>query len=174
MLKKIIKFFSILLYYGFAIHLPCSYQPYSFKIFKFLRYILAKNILKSCGKNVNIENGARFGFNVTLGNNSGLGVNSIVERAIIGNNVMMGRDVIIISGSHKFENCNIPMIFQGMQPEKEVIIEDDVWIGHRVIILPGVKIGRGSIIGAGAVVTKDVTQNTIVGGVPAKIIRYRK
>ena len=59
-------------------------------------------------------------------------------------------------------------------PKQKVIIGDDVWIGTRVIILPGVRVGTGSIIGAGAVVTKDVPDYAIVGGVPAKIIKFRK
>lgn len=61
---------------------------------------------------------------------------------------------------------------QGMRIS-EVVIGNDVWIGMRVIIMPGVKIGNGVVIGAGAVVTKDVPDFAIVGGVPAKIIRYR-
>ena len=56
---------------------------------------------------------------------------------------------------------------------KKVTIGNDVWIGTRVIILPGVTVGNGVIIGAGAVVTKDVPDMAIVGGVPAKIIKYR-
>jgi maltose O-acetyltransferase len=66
------------------------------------------------------------------------------------------------------------MIDQGFKDKEPVIIEDDVWIGARVIILPGVKIGKGSIVGAGAVVTKDVEPYSIVAGVPAKLIRKRK
>ncbi len=61
---------------------------------------------------------------------------------------------------------------QGMRIS-EVVIGNDVWIGMRVIIMPGVKVGDGAVIGAGAVVTKDVPDFAIVGGVPAKIIRYR-
>ena len=62
---------------------------------------------------------------------------------------------------------------QGFEPEQVMHIGDDVWIGTNVIILPGVNIGSHCIIGAGAVVTKDVPDYAIVGGVPAKVIRYR-
>lgn len=68
--------------------------------------------------------------------------------------------------------CNVPMAMQGLE-NLPVTVGDDVWIGSRVMILPGVKIGKGSIIGAGAVVTKDIPEYSIVGGVPAKLIRSR-
>ena len=63
---------------------------------------------------------------------------------------------------------------QGFTEVDPIVIEDDVWIGARVIILKGVTIGKGSIIGAGSVVTKDVEPYSIVGGNPAKLIRKRK
>lgn len=66
------------------------------------------------------------------------------------------------------------MNLQGMSKEHPVLIEDDVWIGANVIILPGVKISKGSIIGAGSVVTKNVPEYAIVGGNPARVIKYRK
>ena len=62
---------------------------------------------------------------------------------------------------------------QGMRVS-EVIIGNDVWIGMRVIIMPGIKVGNGVVIGAGAVVTKDVPDYAVVGGVPARIIKFRK
>ena len=62
---------------------------------------------------------------------------------------------------------------QGMRVS-EVVVGNDVWIGMRVIIMPGVKVGNGVVIGAGAVVTKDVPDYAIVGGVPARIIKFRK
>ena len=92
---------------------------------------------------------------------------------IIGNDVMMGPEVVILTYSHKFDRLDIPMNDQGSYVDP-VMIGNDVWIGTRSIILPGVKIGNGVLIGAGAVVTKDVPDYAIVGGVPAKIIRYRK
>ena len=63
---------------------------------------------------------------------------------------------------------------QGNEIEQPVIIEDDVWIGARVTILPGCRICKGSVIAAGAVVTRDVPPYTIVGGVPARFIKNRK
>lgn len=91
----------------------------------------------------------------------------------IGDNVMMGPDVTILTYTHNIARIDIPMGQQG-SVVKEVTIGNDVWIGMRSIIMPGVKIGNGVVIGAGAVVTKDVPDYAIVGGVPAKIIRYRK
>lgn len=90
----------------------------------------------------------------------------------IGKNVMMGPDVTILTHTHNIERTDIPMGHQGSRIA-EVVIGNDVWIGMRVIIMSGVKIGNGVVIGAGAVVTKNVPDFAIVGGVPAKIIRYR-
>ena len=142
---------------------------------KCLRGFCGKLILVKCGKNVNIEKGAKFSPSVELGNNSGIGINAHLDgKVIIGNDVMMGPDVCIFVRNHKFDRTDIPMNMQGATIERPVIIGDDVWIGARVIILPGVKIGNGAIIGAGSVVTKDVPDYAIVGGNPAEIKKYRK
>jgi len=91
----------------------------------------------------------------------------------IGRDVMIGQGVIIFSAGHKFDRLDIPMIQQGYVLRK-VVINDDVWIGSNAIILPGVTIGKGAIIGAGAVVTKNVEPYAIVAGVPAKKIKTRR
>lgn len=91
----------------------------------------------------------------------------------IGDNVMMGPEVTILTHTHRIDRTDIPMGQQGSMVS-EVVIGDDVWIGMRAIILPGVRIGSGAVIGAGAVVTKDVPDYAVVGGVPARVIRYRK
>ena len=79
----------------------------------------------------------------------------------------------ILTHTHNIERTDIPMGQQGMRVS-EVIIGNDVWIGMRVVIMPGVRIGIGVVIGAGAAVTKDVPDYAIVGGVPARIIKFRK
>lgn len=175
-LKKTKKMISLLLYYGFATYLPKSNRPHAFHLTKPIRYHICKNIFDSCGKNVNVERCAYVGDGrgINIGNNSTIGVNcKIAQNVTIGDNVMMGEDVVIMTTTHNYDNLNIPMMLQGSRTLSNVI-ENDVWIGTRVIILPGVKIGTGSIIGAGAVVTKDVPGYSVVGGVPAKIIRSRK
>ncbi|MBQ4159449.1 MAG: glycosyltransferase, partial [Clostridia bacterium] len=162
------------LYYLFARHLPCSDLPYSLGA-KYLRRGLCKAMFKQMGKNVNIEHGAFFasGRDIEIGNNSGLGLNCRVAGPLkIGNDVMMGPNVMIFTQNHETENIEKPMRLQ-TAPKKGVTIGNDVWIGANVTILPGVTVGDGAILGAGAVVTKDVEPYSIVGGNPAKLIKKR-
>lgn len=90
----------------------------------------------------------------------------------IGDYVMIGPHCFFGTVHHKFDDPSLPMIFH--KPEiRPIVIEDDVWIGANVTVLGGVTIGHGSVVAAGAVVSKDVEPYLIVGGVPAKLIRYR-
>ena len=110
-----------------------------------------------------------------LGENSYISYNSIIgvnEYIKIGKNVMIAQNVSIRDTDHRFDRLDIPMIKQGIVTSP-IIIEDDVWIGYGAVITKGVKIGKGAIVAAGAVVTKDVPEYAVVGGVPAKIIRFR-
>lgn len=167
------NFLGKVIYRLIAVHLPLSDARFNFGSKK-LRAFCGKLILRSCGHNVNIEKGARFDSLVSLGNNSGIGVNAFIASHVdIGNDVMMGPDCIILTSNHGFDNRSIPMWQQKSSSPRPVVIEDDVWIGTRVIILPGVHIGKGSIIAAGSVVTHNVEPYSIVGGNPAKLIRYR-
>lgn len=164
--------FKYFLYVILAKNLPISYHfPPAKKIRGFFGHI----ILKSHGKNINIEKGAIFNSQVSLGTNSGIGVNCEVYGPVtIGDNVMMGPDVVIYTNNHSTARTDITMIEQGYEEVKPVVIGNDVWIGKRVIILPGVTIGNGCVIGAGSIVTKDVSDFTVVAGNPATIIRVRK
>jgi maltose O-acetyltransferase len=169
--------FWYFLYYGFAQHLPASYRYQPFGRFsKWCRAKTCKRLFRYCGQNVNVEKGANFytGWEIEIGDNSSLGIDCMIPYDLkVGKDVMMGPYVIIVGENHNFERSDIPMRLQGYKHFPPVRIEDDVWIGARSIILPGLTIGRGAIIGAGSVVTKNVPPFAICGGNPARIIRYR-
>lgn len=174
MTKKIKNAIGYVLYYFFARHLPCSGLPYSIGS-KSVRSFCASLMFDKCGKNVNIEHGAFFGSGrgIELGDNSGIGLNCrVAGPLVIGNDVMMAPNVTIVTQNHKISDLNVPMRLQ-TAPKQKVTINDDVWIGTNVIILPGITVGKGSVIAGGAVVTKDVPEYAIVGGNPAKVIKFR-
>lgn len=161
------------LYYGLAQHLPSSCSGLKLGQ-KTLRRFCGRLMLASCGKDVNIEHGAFFSPKVTLGDRSGIGVNAkIYGTCAIGNNVMMGADCTIITRNHCVSRTDVPMMDQGFEEERPVTIGNDVWIGDRVTILPGAKLGDGCVIGAGAVVTGEIPPYAVAAGVPARVIRYR-
>lgn len=170
------KYIWLLLYYVFLQHLPSSYAPFVGKFCNALRIICVKHIFKKCGKISTMDRKAYFGtgFEIEIGDYSGIGEKCIVPKnTIIGNYVMMAPEVYIVGNNHITTDVNTPMCFQGKTDDKVTIIEDDVWLGARVMIMPGRKIGQGSILAAGAVITKDVPSLCIFGGNPAKLIRRR-
>jgi len=114
--------------------------------------------------------GISIGDNVIIGPGCFLGFGGKIE---IGNHVMIAPHVVIVSHNHSFDRLDIPMRNQALKC-LPITIEDDVWISSHVTILPGVTIGRGAIIAAGAVVNHDVAPFSIVGGVPAKQIGTRE
>lgn len=168
-------YLRLVLYYLLLRHLPAS-DTWAGRWARPIRSGICRGIFRRAGMNINVERGVFFGdgSELEIGDNSGIGVNCrILGPVSIGNDVMMAPDVIIQTRSHRFDCVDVPMRLQGSRDTQAVVISDDVWIGTRVIILPGVTVGRGAIVGAGAVVTKDVPEYAIVGGNPARIIRYR-
>ena len=173
-MSRLSRKIGALLYYGCAKHLPPSFSGLQLGQKAFRRFC-GKLMLRSCGKDVNIEQGALFSDRVSLGDYSGIGINARINgTCTIGHHVMMGRDVVVITRNHVFDRTDIPMMEQGLGEERPVVIGNDVWIGDRVVILSGVTVGDGSILAAGAVVTNDVPPYAIVGGVPARVIKMRK
>lgn len=162
------------IYYRFASKLPSSYNTKS-KFPGRLRAWCAKYLLEHRGEEVNIEKNVELRWGgIELGDRSSFGEGSIIGgNTVVGKDVMIGRQLLTIPRNHKIDDPDLPMIKQGFQPATKIIIDDDVWIGDRVTILAGVHIHSHSVVGAGAVVTKDVPEYAIVGGVPAKVIRYR-
>ncbi len=172
------KTIYLLLYYSIARFLPKSTTPIIGKRARSIRRFLCSRIFKECGDKLVVENGVYFGNGkgLKVGNEVGLSSNiKILSRNIeIGNYVMIGEDSLFLGGTHKFDDISKPMGHQGRTENSPLTIGSDVWIGVRVIVLPGCKqIGNGVIIGAGAVVTKDIPDYAIVGGNPAKILKYR-
>ena len=91
----------------------------------------------------------------------------------IGANCPIGPGVVMRTANHRFSRVDVLIQHQGHEPA-DITIEDDCWIGANVVIIGGVRIGRGAIVGAGAVVTRDVPSMAIAAGVPARIINYRR
>jgi maltose O-acetyltransferase len=142
-----------------------------------LRRHAARQLLAECGVDVNIEHGVRCSRigDVKIGDHSGIGINCRLGGPVtIGSDVMMGPDVVILASAHRRDRTDIPMRLQQHEPMREVVIGDDVWIGTRAILLPGVTIGSHAIVGAGAVVTRDVPEWGIAVGNPARVIKDRR
>lgn len=174
-MNRLLRILFLGFYYCFARYLPRTTSRLSLGSGVVRRFV-CRFIFKRMGKNVVIEQLAYFslGSQLEIGDNSGLGVNCRCVGPIkIGDDVMMAPDVIILTSNHETSDTTRTMRGQGARPDAPVIIEDDVWIGTRVIILPGVTVHQGAIIGAGSVVTKDVPAFSIVGGSPARVRKYR-
>lgn len=108
---------------------------------------------------------------VTIGDYTRIGIhNTIIGPVCIGNHVNLAQGITITALNHNFEDASKRIDEQGIST-KPVVIGDDVWIGANAVILPGVTIGSHCVVAAGAVVTKDVPDNCVVGGVPAKVIK---
>lgn len=163
------------LYWAASKQLPASTSPGG-KLWRAIRGRIAGPLFESAGEGINIEHGASFGRGdrIQIGNHSGIGINCRLDGpVIIGSDVMMGPEVMIYALGHNFSDTSRPMITQGMSSPRPVVIEDDVWIGARAVILPGVTIGRGSIIAACTTVTKDVAPFSVVAGNPGQVVRSR-
>ena len=137
--------------------------------------VAARRLLSGCGVDVNVEHGAEFGsgYGRYLGDRAGIGVDCRIYPCRIGSDVMMGPEVLIFDRGHAFSDARRSIGQQGETESRPPVIGNDVWIGARAIILPGVTVGDGAVIGAGAVVAKDIPANTVVAGNPARQVGHR-
>lgn len=114
---------------------------------------------------------------IKIGNNCGIGAGahiSAINGIYIGDNVLTGKDILITDNAHGSTDRGVLDISPNQRPlhsKGKVVIEDNVWIGEKACVMPGVTVGKGSIIAANAVVTRDVPPYCLVGGIPARIIR---
>lgn len=162
-----------------------------YKLFSFLqrgiyRVIVMpfmKAMLKNCGKRVYIGPGSSLCYrNISIGNDVSIGRNAEFICALaeikIGDHVMFGPHVFMITGGHRMDVIgrymkDIRNDEKLPENDQNIVVEGDNWIGANAIILKGVTIGKGAVVAAGAIVTKDVPPYAVVGGVPAKIIKMR-
>jgi maltose O-acetyltransferase len=167
--------FWLVFYYGFARWLPASSMPFGV-LSNRIRTFAARRIFLKCGDKAVVKRGAYFGVGskVELGNNSQIGENARIEYdVVIEDDVMMGIEAMILATRHRTDSLDRPLIDQGYDARQPPRLCKGCWIGGRAMILPGVRVGEHAIVAAGAVVTTDVPDYAVVGGVPAKIIKMR-
>lgn len=151
------------------------------QVWQRIKMLILRSAFSRHGKHLIFDPNGFYNFeNIEMGDDVSIGDHatflSSESKIIIGNKVMFGPNVTIVSGDH---NTSVIGKFMYDIHEKkpgddiDVIIEDDVWVGSNVVILKGVKVGRGAIIAAGAVVNKEVFPYSIVAGIPAKQISKR-
>lgn len=170
------KYAPYLAFYWFARWLPASHAYRTIGLYSArLRGWLCSFLFDSMAPGCVVEHGVEFGTGagIVMKERACLGVRAQVlgdGGLEVGRDAMMGPDVTIITQDHK---ASPDGKFDGYDRAK-VVIGDDAWIGARAVILKGVKVGKSAIVAAGAVVSKDVPDYAIVGGVPAKVIKFRE
>lgn len=152
------------------------------RIINYLYCLKLRHSLRKCGNNLRIGSGGIISSPnmIEIGDNVAIGPHvvlySIYKKIIMGNNVVLGPNVTMVSGDHNIRKVGVPIIDNHEKEpsdDEDIIIGDDVWIGANVTVLKGVEIGRGCVIGAGALLVKSIPAYCIAGGVPAKIIGVR-
>jgi len=145
------------------------------RIFNGIRCFLLKRFLVYFGKGNEFDSQIYLGKgdDVEIGDHCQINTRCRLVNVKIGNFVMIAPDVVFIPELHRSDSLEIPMSKQGVLKFPQTIVENDVWIGYGAVIMPGIRIGKGAIIGARAVVTRDVSSYSVVAGVPARIIRMR-
>ena len=171
-----LKITCYLLYSFLGKYLPEHGTLGSLGIFgNWFRKVLCRPLFKESARNISVGKGADFGNgrNLIMKEHANIGPYALIGNSrgmvTIGRHVMMGHQCIVISQNHKY----LAEGYDGFEG-KDVFIDDYAWLGHRVTVLPGVHIGKHAIIGAAAVVTKDIPDYAIAVGNPAKVVKYRK
>ena len=167
------RWVAIMLYYTIYVVRGCTNRFLSF---------FYKKMLRGCGSNVRFSAlTSDFTYrNLTIGNDVYIGPHALFlcteSQIFIVNKVLFGPHVTIIGGDHRITDVGrfiYDVLDKHPEDDQDVHIEDDVWIGTNTTLLKGVTVGRGAVVAAGALVTKDVPPYAIVGGVPAKVLKYR-
>ncbi len=173
--ESVVKRLQLIIYYLIISKLPHSRLHRVFNRIRCWYVCRVLTIMKPNQENY-FEDNVYIGnaSNVTIGEHCHINENVFIQGATIGNYVMIAPNVTLLNSLHNYQKTDVPMIKQGGVENLNSTIEDDVWIGRNAIIMPNITIGKGAVVGAGCVVTKDVAPYSVVGGVPAKVIKRRK
>jgi acetyltransferase-like isoleucine patch superfamily enzyme len=154
-------------------------QTFSLFAYYIVNYVIGKKNA-TIGKNSKIHptvilrqsERIKIGSHCLINHNNVLQAGKFKGKIIIGDYVHTGANVMMFAFNHSFDDLDTPTILQDYY-DGDIVIDNDVWIGAGSVILAGVHIGKGAIVAANAVVNKNVPEKAIVGGVPAKILKYR-
>ena len=170
--------FNIIKYFLYFICLFVSDKDKKGKIRKYARsgesLYRIKRTAKVLGKNFDIYGKAKINAQTYIGDNVGIQTGFCIDgegACYLGNNIAIGKECLIITSNHDYEGDMLPFNPRGIK--KDVHIDDNVWIGSRVMILPGTHICEGAIIQGGSVVHGEIPKCAIAGGNPAKVFKYR-
>lgn len=174
MLRNLVHLVSLVAYRSIGMRLPHTFWPGG-GAFTAARRLMLRGMGCRIGPGCDLEPHIDMGFRPRVSIGSGCQINqrTSIRSATIGDHVMIAPGVVLLDRQHNFDRTDIPMSEQGASDRRPVIVESDVWIGQNAIVMPGLTIGHGSIVAAGAVVTRDVPPYSIVAGIPARIIGNR-
>jgi len=171
--EYLVQIITTVISFAFIKHL---FSAFAYYVINYVRGLKIANI----GKNTKIHPTVilRQAERIFIGENCLINHNNVLQggkktgKIIIGNYVHTGANVMMFAFNHGFDKLDIPTINQNYY-DGDIIIDDDVWIGAGTVILPGVRIGKGVVIASNSVINKDVKSFTIVGGVPARLLKER-
>jgi len=141
-----------------------------------IRYLFARGILARCGRCVVVEKHARLHPRLEVGDRVQIGAGCqfmIGGQVVLGDDVLLGPEVAFVDTNHRWNRLDVPIKEQGFAAPRPIFVGKGAWIGLRATILPGVHIGEGAIVGAGAVVMRNVAAYAIVIGNPAHVVQHR-
>lgn len=168
------RYFWRLVYEIVARRIGSAFWFYPFNRFGYtLRQFTIRRFVQQCGTNLSVGPNVTFSFNNIIGDHVTINENCRLQDCHIGDYALIAPEVYTVIRNHIFDDPNTPISQQGYAITKPPVIQRDVWLGARVMLLSGITIHEGAVVAAGAVVVKDVGAFEIVGGVPAKVIGHR-
>jgi maltose O-acetyltransferase len=169
------RLLCLFLYYALARFLPGLEFPLG-RAARAVRAACVRGFIRSAGRDIDIEPRVYLadGRYVSIGDRCEVNARTQIFGAQIGSDVLIGPEVLILCRNHEFKDLDVPMRVQGTSAPTPPVIEDGAWLGARAIVLPGRRIGEGAIVGAGAVVSRDIAPYAIVAGNPARVIGSRR